>query len=516
MKKLTQKIYYPFLLAIYPAITLLAHNIEEIKVITGLRSIVISLLCATLLLCLLRSLLKDWHRAALLTSLFLIFFFSYGHIYNLAKDWGTIGAFLGRHRILFPIWLILLAVCIWTIIKKMAQPATFAPVLNLVAAVLLVFPLFQITSYEISTSLAATKQPISPSEVSQLHLPAGKTPPDIYYIILDAYSRDDTLSKFYHLDNSNFLQQLKQLDFFVGHCSQSNYAQTQLSLTSSLNFNYLDQLSSEFHTGGTDRSQLPQLLKHNALRQAMQSMGYKTYAFETGFKNTQWEDVAYYLSDRNGILDKLQIGGGLSDFELMLLRSTVGIVIEDSAKLMPGFLQADFNNPKRIHRDMILFDLDQLHQMPARPGPKLVFAHLVIPHPPFVFGPNGEFINYDIKFDPGYQNQIIFLNKQLIPLLQDLTTKSATPPIIIIQGDHGGINAPPSMRMGILNAYYLPDNGSRNLYENISPVNTFRVILNTYFGGNYPLLKDISNYSIYQLPYNYTVIPDTRPGCKVK
>jgi hypothetical protein len=33
------------------------------------------------------------------------------------------------------------------------------------------------------------------------------------------------------------------------------------------------------------------------------------------------------------------------------------------------------------------------------------------------------------------------------------------------------------------------------LYETISPVNTFRVIFNAYFGTDYEILPDISYYS---------------------
>ena len=43
---------------------------------------------------------------------------------------------------------------------------------------------------------------------------------------------------------------------------------------------------------------------------------------------------------------------------------------------------------------------------------------------------------------------------------------------------------------GILNAYYLPGADTRVLYPTISPVNSFRVVLNTYFDTNLPLLPD--------------------------
>jgi hypothetical protein len=51
------------------------------------------------------------------------------------------------------------------------------------------------------------------------------------------------------------------------------------------------------------------------------------------------------------------------------------------------------------------------------------------------------------------------------------------------------------------------------LYPTITPVNTFRIIFNTYFGQNIPLLEDVSMYSSYEDPFRYKLIPNT---CKVK
>jgi hypothetical protein len=90
---------------------------------------------------------------------------------------------------------------------------------------------------------------------------------------------------------------------------------------------------------------------------------------------------------------------------------------------------------------------------------------------------------------------------------------STTPPIIIIQGDHGAINAPPNKRLNILNAYYFPGGAASGLYESISPVNTFRVLFNQYFGGQIKLLKDTSYFSDYSQPYEYTVVPNQRQNC---
>jgi hypothetical protein len=97
-------------------------------------------------------------------------------------------------------------------------------------------------------------------------------------------------------------------------------------------------------------------------------------------------------------------------------------------------------------------------------------------------------------------------------VVDQLLATSKTPPIIVIQGDHGGTYwKRPDQRMKILNAYYLPGAGNV-LYPSISPVNTFRIIFNTYFGQEFPLLPDVSRYSPPSPPsqqYNFNLVPNT-------
>jgi hypothetical protein len=133
--------------------------------------------------------------------------------------------------------------------------------------------------------------------------------------------------------------------------------------------------------------------------------------------------------------------------------------------------------------------------------PYFTFAHILIPHIPFVFSPNGiltdpGFFSGKLTapsspkyFNEGYIDEIQFDNQQFISILTYILNNSSTPPIIVIQGDHGfGKN-----RFPILNAYYLPTSqGSQKIYPTVSPVNTFRIIFDTYFGGSYGLLPDQS------------------------
>ena len=507
---------HPFLIAAYAVLALLSHNIEEIKPDVATRSLLVSLVASSLLFLVLRIFIRDWQRAAILATITLTLFFSYGHVYDFLEQTSILGLSLGRHRILAPLWLVIWVVSFWWIARQKRDLSTWTQALNTIAIISLVFPLAQLGLFNAQLLEASSSHNAQASTSTPLSLPKDRPAPDIYYIILDAYSRDDTLQEVYHLDNAPFLDQLEQSGFYVARCSQSNYSQTQLSLSSSLNFNYLETLSSYYTPEHNTRVGIEDFIRHSAARQNLEQLGYKIVAFETGFKNTQWEDADVYLSPRSNPLSNIQVLNGINSFEDLLLRTSAGLLLMDSTTVLPQFLKPDFNNPQKIHRDLILYDLDQLYNLPAMPGPKFVFAHMIIPHPPYVFGPNGEYIDYDREDIPAYRDQVMYINKRILTLVQHIISTSATPPIIILQGDHGGVITAPTDRMKIFNAYYLPDGGSQNLYPDITPINSFRVIFDTYFGGNYPLLKDTSLYSTYEQPFNYTVIPDDRPGCSAK
>ena len=87
----------------------------------------------------------------------------------------------------------------------------------------------------------------------------------------------------------------------------------------------------------------------------------------------------------------------------------------------------------------------------------------------------------------------------------------------VIQADHGPgaflhlgslEKTLPVERFGILNAFYFPDQNYEMLYPSISPVNSFRVVLNQFFGGNYELLPDQHYYSKWNFPFDYVQVTE--------
>ena len=495
-------ILHPFLISIYPLLLLYANNADEVEITALLRPLFFCLLGASVVLGIFFLSLRNSQRAALATSLILALFYSYGHIYAYLESTNPLGIALGRHRILFPVWLFILILALVDIIRWRGSYQVITRLLNMITLLLLLFPILQISFHSIQARQYSGNNQNPEHAGAQLQLPSEA--PDIYYIILDGYARDDILKQFYSWDNTDFLNQLESMGFFVARCSQSNYAQTQLSLASSLNFDYLDALGDQFKPGNPSRAGLPVLIQDSSVRQELTNLGYQTIAFDSGYDATRIQDADLYLSPN---ADR-----GLNDFENMFLRTTAYRLISEGISFLN--LPPDWEARDQAHRERILYTLDVLPSIAEMPGKKFVFAHIISPHWPHVFGPNGEAVHEHPNSVDGYRNQVIYINNRILPVISQIIESSDTPPIIIIQGDHGSVIESPKRRMSILNAYYLPLDEEAHLFESISPVNTFRVVFNTYFGGKFPVLDNQANYSVYDRPYDYTVISDERAGCE--
>ena len=493
-------------LALIPTLVLLASNLGQVRPTIGYRALALSVLFALGLLILFRLLLGDWSRAGLLTSLGLLLFFSYGHVYNALRSIELGGTTLGRHRFLVPVWLVLGLLGMWFIWKRGVHTPGLTAALTLGLGAALLIPLVQILSFQVSGNSARE------SSLSSLVQPDGEPLPDIYYVVLDAYTSGSVLLDTYELDNEPFLDGLRQMGFFVADCSQSNYAQTELSLVSTLNMNYLVELIDE---SDPDRSQLWPLLRHSDARFLIEELGYSTVAFETGYYWSEWEDADEYLAPDRGLLE------GMNAFEGTLLRSTAAWALIDALPALPAFLVRDLDRSPDAHRDRLTFVFDELERLPTQSGPKFVFAHIVSPHRPFVFDADGNPVDDDYdwarseigldQYKAGYREQLQYVNARMEQILERIIEGSTVPPIIVIQGDHGPEEGSSSDRMSILNAIYMGDAQVGEIYSTITPVNTFRMLFGEQFDADLPLIQDASLFSIYDDPYEYAEITNDCP-----
>jgi hypothetical protein len=306
------------------------------------------------------------------------------------------------------------------------------------------------------------------------------------------------LEELFEFDNSEFVSYLEKRGFVVPSSSHSNYPATPLSIASTLNMDYIQSLAPAL--GQTpQRWLMAPFIDHSRIRSVLEAQNYKTISI-----STNWTITDNVTTDR--YLHPLPIM--LTDFEGFVMDMTP---LGSLGPLVSRF--ASLSDPES-HRKVIQYNFITLAGLSETPGPKFIFAHIISPHPPFVFDRNGNPLGSDHSFTfqdanefPGsleeyrhrYTEQVRFVNQQLRETIDAILSQSATPPIIILQADHGSglltdLNSLENTcireRFSPFAAYYLPGLERGVIPSDISTVNLFRIILNEYFGAQLALLEN--------------------------
>lgn len=485
---------YPLFFALYPAAALLAQNISQVDASAALRPLAFSLLGSVLLYLLMGLVLRRWERAAALTLLAQVAFFSYGHLLHAVRGLSGLGTLIGRNVFLVPLLALLVLSAAWGLLRSRRDLRTWTPVLNLVTAALLLFVGLQLGWFYLRQ---ATAQRPSVS-ADALHLPTGRAP-DVYLIVLDSYARSDVLQQDLDEDNRAFVEELKKLGFQVPSCSRSNYNNTIYSLTAMLNLNYLDQLSVPAEQLVRSEDGLIPLFKHNRVKDLLEQAGYKTVAFQSGYAFLDWWDSRWFFyPDRQALLTQR-----LQPFETLFLKTTAfSLAIDYQMKFAAQPSAQASVHPYQDHIQLERFILNKLSNINAIAGPKFVYAHLAIPHRPLVFAADGSpltDVGYFTDGDPvdwehfrsGYTNQVEFVNSQILPIVRNILDTSTTPPVIVVMGDHGYYWGDTHYE-NLLALYLPPSPNQPALAANMTNVNVFRRIFSQVFGMDLPQLPDQS------------------------
>jgi len=434
---------------------------------------------------------RNWEWAPILLTIFVLGFYSLPQV----SFWLGLAA-------------VSMAVAYWGALswlrKRRAsiQNVNFALNVTSVAGLLLALCIL-ILQFSATPALYLRKALLSTAEPT-IVIPQGRdAKPDVYYFLLDGYARADVLQELYGYDNSGFVDYLRSLGFIVPSGNHSNYPRTVLSIASTLNMDYTSQL-----VPGLDHSAFWWLLEpsiqHSQVRTMLESLGYNTVSIYTDWDVTNIRSADQFLQPRP-VTE--------SDFGFLLLNKTpLGI-------LRPLIRTFAFDRTFAAHRDLVNYQFDTMAQSPSLPSPKFVFVHIISPHPPFVFDgagntltPPGAYQSLDAsdfrgsaaEYREGYTGQVQFVNSRLRQTIESILQNSQTPPIIILQADHGSglltnwsslADTCVMERFSPFAAYYLPGLPAHDIPEDITPVNLFRIIFNHYFGTDLPLLENRSFFT---------------------
>jgi len=481
--------FFVLIFSVYPSLAFLAWNYREVNPFIVLRPITFSVFFALTILLLCIYFFKDISKAHLGTSIIVITFFSLGHIANVLENaifYEKIGKPTWLVNILLPLFTLSIVIAvlrsIWNFKGDITRSFT---AINVISAFLLASSGFLISNNYIKEHSRLSEQTSSPISLGQ-----PENLPDVYYIILDAYARQDSMLSLGY-DNSDFISELEEIGFYVATCSRSNYPQTVVSMASALNMGYLWEVIP--HNGTDDRNAEPVYasIRQSKVREEFEMRGYQIITFESGAAWLNWRDPDKFIEQTPEPFFSTQ----LNPFEYMFLDTTA----LHSMMTQPYFLR----NKYVYNYDLVNFDLDELPKVAQLDGPKFVHVHMLTPHRPNIFLPDGS-INLDTDYYKlgvgegitdaydiqGYINNTKFINSRLPDVIREIIQNSRIPPIVIIQSDHGYQKQ--DIRFNNLNTYYFPDGDYSKLYPSITPINSFRLVFNQYFDTDYPLLEDQS------------------------
>lgn len=478
MKKI---IVHPLLFAIYPALFFYAQNKFEAEPQALLFPLLISLAGVLTGWIISYIFLRNAHKSALIASFLAILFFSFGHLQNFFKDGIMPWVLLG----------IMVTFSILTIrSKKSVKPVATA--LTLISLYLVLSSALDIFAFFIKKQ--PTSQPVvSKSQVSK----PPKNAPDIYYIIVDRYANEKTLRDLYGFDNSTFLSFLTNQGFFTVPDSRANYPGTTLSLASSLNLEYLDDLTNKEGENSKNKRPAIEKIQKNLVAKFLKERGYKIVNIGSWWSPTQENKSA----DFNFFYKPPLLA---DEFSRRFFETTFLPVI--AKNLLPQENQIDFRTE---HRNAALYGFKKLNESASIKSPKFVFAHILLPHDPYIFdkdcNPLSQAQVKERKTLENYLDHTQCTNKKLTLAVEKLLAGKKKP-VIIIQSDEGphpilsplpkgggwkkADNTALREKLRILSTFYLPGVDTGSLYPSISPVNSFRLVFNLYFGQNFKLLPD--------------------------
>ena len=489
---------HPVLLALLFPLYLLATNVDQwVDLSVAWAPIGLCLAVGGLLFGICAWLFGGWRRGGLVASLLLALLFTFGHVRLAVADTGI------EVGILALLW-VLLALAGLALIAhgtRFLVPATQA--LNLIAVLLVGFNLATVGAFLVTRGGLEAGQGIGQAHAS-VAIGGVRRTPDIYYLVFDRYANAETLREFYHHDNEAFLAELEERGFVIARDSWANYGGTALSLVSSLSMGYLDEDilgTTEPATYGPIHAALR---GHLAVPETLTDIGYQYVHignwWEPGTTNIDADEVLLYRRE--------------SEFAIALLETTALTLV---AGLGPPTANGETQELGSANRAHTLFEFAQVEAAVDRPGPTFVFAHFLVPHPPYVFEADGSAPTADEAAAraprDAYVQQLRWTNERILALLDVLLdVPPDEQPIIIVQADEGpyppryeadqdgfawldATAAEVEEKFGILNAIRLPELGpdeirERGFHDRSSPVNTFRLIFTEYFAADLPPLED--------------------------
>jgi hypothetical protein len=526
VRRLTELPVYPFGFGVYAVFFLWAQNVSKVRTADVIVPTLVVLVGTAVVYVISSILLRSFWRGAVVCAVLSFLFFSFGHIAGSSTNQAQEAAKAPANQALFLIvWAAVAVGSIVFVALRKPEARRLAFFTNVVVGVLLLMTVAQIGMAKVDERRQARALADAMPAAEPAGSPAGTTSPaaaktpgapdeapkrDIFFILLDRYANQKTLEENYGYDNSYFIEGLRERGFYVASGSRSPYPKTPHSIQTTLNMEYVD-LPEE----SSDWQLVYDKLKNPKSARFAKERGYKYVLMGSGYHSLRSDPAA----DINIVYDP-KSGPVTTEFEQVLYNSTVLAAIAQRYNISTL-------DPRRADYERAAFQYQEIPNVARMPEPTFMFSHILITHPPYVYDRHCRFLPEDrlsaMTIPESYLETLECEGKKTLELIDELQdVPDDRKPIIVLQSDEGpgpvGWNpntrahydwttAPQDVmleKFRILNAYYLPGISDPGLYENISPVNSFRKVFNLYFDAGFEMLPDRSYVFRNELePYRF-------------
>jgi hypothetical protein len=507
MKRMKRYRYllFPLALGLYPPLLFYSENLMLFGFSDMLQSIALTLVLTACLWLILYYFTRSIYKSSLVSGLIVFALLSHGQYRILLVAFGFSEAETTRYLLQLP-YVFATGLLIYGLLKLTRKHEVVRDALVAFSIILVLFPAYSLgrVYYEqygksnaalIERNHSGTTQDLSDSDEL----------PNIVMLMLDGYARADVLRELYYFDNSGFVAALEERGFYVAMNSRANYSGTLPSLASTWNMAYIDSINALKGRNRRQRTRYAEAFKQGEVWKLFKEFGYQTANF----------DVVDILVKRDADI-VIETGAGLGDSpHFSFLNQTFHVIL---AKAWRSTFTTPPPDDIEIWKNSILKIFDQSIELSQSTVPTYAFAHVISPHPPFVFFPGkNPQIPLSSVFADGsnfhrmnnsradyylaaYAQQVDGLNQELIGVIDELLD-SPRPVILVLFSDHGpgaffdydsneGNND--WERLSNFIAVYAPDGRYDDFYDGMTLVNLFPLVFNTWLGTDIPLREDRS------------------------
>ncbi len=463
------------------------------------------------------ALFRNFDKAAFATTIFVTIFFTMTYLFVLSKVFSADALVVTWGAPIILCFWGLLFTCLFKITTSKKSLSKATRIVNEVGMWLVLLEVLVIVGHDIQLSLMwqpqmktlfsqSDEKAFEETKQAWRGRASDRPLPDVYMIILDENPSHAVLKRYFDYDNEWFVTELRKRGFVVATGAHSNYPRTQHTLSSMFNMTYINDLAKICGQESTDWSPTYDLIDNGRVFQLFKAAGHKMFEYGS------YPPLSFYFTDR--FIKTTFFNYFMQQF---LQTTAVG--------LLPG--THEFIN--QMAREQRLNILTRLDEQTKNKEPKIVFAHIYLPHEPFIFDAKGNPVEVAENIEgerwakvtrDGFKDQTIFIEHKMIEWVDKILACAERQPIILIQGDHGPnstgfvtskeLNDDVTVeRYGILSAYLVPEPMRGTISNTITPVNVFRLIINHLTGKEtFPLLEERMYYSPYPLAFKFTDITE--------